>query len=55
MLLAFAALLAAPRGTVGQPGGGNNGPRSAVGSADDADAVYCEEDGSTAHYDEILR
>ena len=41
-LLALGALSAAPRGAAGQ-------------TDDDASIVYCEEDGSSAHYEEVLR
>lgn len=49
-LLALGTLSATPRGVVGQ--------RRGVGTAasdDDASIAYCEEDGSSAHYDEVLR
>lgn len=38
------------RSSAGVPPGGG-----AAGSSDDAESVYCEKDGSSAHYVEILR
>lgn len=46
-LLALGTLSVMPRGSLGQGGGGSDD--------DDALNVYCEEDGSSAHYDEVLR
>ena len=69
-LLALGTLSAMPRGSFGQrgsdggenagpdgpPDGGSDGPPGGgAGLDDDAENVYCEEDGSSAHYAETLR
>lgn len=54
-----------PYGCNGQPGGGGGGGGgtdsgggggpSEIDSGTDADVVYCDEDGTSAHYAEYLR
>eukprot|EP00904_Undaria_pinnatifida_P008243 jgi/Undpi1/4549/HiC_scaffold_18.g07903.m1 len=65
-LITLGTLYTIPHGSLGQPGAdggggglpGSNesggGPPGGVSSSDDANNVYCEEDGSSAHYEEIF-